>query len=283
MDLLNEINNCSEVELDSIIKNALQKSIESSEKNKRLGFADGGLVTSRISAHKGFISPDSRIKYSNLSMNAYSMATNDYFFEFAKFLKRWHVNNKGMLVKVIENFINGYFGISNGYDMRDDYFDQIAFQTTMTDDEYFEKLDNLKIGDLKGKNIAMCTERAAMAQNLLSLFGFDVYYCMGCVDNGGKEEAHCFNIARAKNTFMLLDYSLPVTIFENGRAIDYAPFQGSINIDELENILANGINKSFNSYEYIKTPEGIKKVSTGEIRTYNVGNLIMEQKQSKNK
>lgn len=283
MDLLSAINNCSDEELNSIIETALRESIENSDKNKRLGFADGSLATSKIIVHKGFISPDSRIKYNNRTVNNYSMTTDDYFYEFAKFVKNSHVNNKGTLVKVVENFINSYFGVSSGEDKRDDYFDQIAFQTTKTDDEYFEKLDNLEIGDLKGKNIAMCTERAAIAQNLLSLFGFEVYYCIGCVDNASKEEAHCFNIARAKNTFMLLDYSLPVTIFDNGKAIDYAPFQGSINIDELENILVNGVNKSFDSYEYIKTSEGIKKVLTREVRTYNVGNITFEQTQSKNR
>lgn len=283
MDLLEKINNCTEEELTSIIDEALKNVIEKSEKKERLGFVDGGLATSKIPSHKGFISPDSRIKYSNFSMNMYSMKTTDYIYDFAKYVKKNKISNKGTLVKFVENFINEYFGISNGIDMRDTYFDQIAFQTTTTDDEYFQKLENLEIGDLKGKNIAMCTERAALAQNLLSLFGFDIYYCMGCVNNDGKEESHCFNIARAKDSFKLLDYSMPVPIFENGRAIDYAPFQGSIELEELENVLVNGINKDFPTYEYVKTLEGIKKVPTGKVRTYNVGTTKMEQTQSKNK
>lgn len=283
MDLLERINNCTEEELTSIIDVALQNAINNADKKERLGFADGGLATTKIPSHKGFISPESRIKYSNFSMNMYSMKTTDYIYDFAKYVKKNNINNRGTLVKYVENFINGYFGISNGTDMRDTYFDQIAFQTTTTDDEYFEKLENLEIGDLKGKNVAMCTERAALAQNLLSLFGFDIYYCMGCVNNNGKEESHCFNIARAKDTFMLLDYSIPVPVFENGRAIDYAPFQGSIGLDELEDVLVNGFNKNFPSYEFIKTPQGIKKVATGESRIYNVGTMTFEQTQSKSR
>lgn len=280
MDLLERINMCTDEELTSIIDDELQVAIDSAEKMDRLGFPDGALATSKISAHKGFISPESRIKYSNGSMYLYSMKTNDYIYDFAKYVKKNKINNKGTLVKFVENFINSYFGISNGIDMRDTYFDRIAFQTTTTDDEYFEKLNNLEIGDLKGKNIAMCTERAALAQNLLSLFGFEIYYCMGCVNNNGNEESHCFNIARAKDSFILLDYSLPVSVFENGRAIDYAPFQGSISIDELEDVLLNGINKDFPSYEYIKTPQGIKKVAINELRTYNVGNMTFEKSNS---
>lgn len=277
MDLLEKINECTDEELTSIIDDALKMAIDNSEKKDRLGFTDGGLTTSKISAHKGFISPNTRIKYSNISMNLYSMKTKDYIYDFAKYIKKNKITSKGYLVKILENFINSYFGISNGIDMRDEYFNKIAFQTTTTDDEYFEKLYNLEIGDLKGRNIALCTERAALAQNLLSLFGFDVYYCIGCINNKGKEEAHCFNIARAKDSFILLDYSLPVSIIENGKAVDYAPFQGIIDIDELEDVLLNGINKDFPSYEYIKTSQDIKKVFTKELRTYSVGNLTFEK------
>lgn len=277
MDFIEKINDCPEEELTSLIDDALKTAIDNADKKERLGFTDAALATSKISAHKGFISPESRIKYSNASMNLYSMKTKDYIYDFVKYVKKNKINNKSTLVKIVEKFINSYFGISNGIDMRDAYFDQIAFQTTTTDDEYFEKLYNLEIGDLKGKNIAMCTEKAALAQNLLSLFGFEVYYCMGCINNNGKEEPHCFNIARAKDNFILLDYSLPVSVFENGSTVDYAPFQGIISLDELEDVLLNGINKEFPSYEYIKTLQGIKKVYTNELRTYNVGNMTFEK------
>lgn len=277
MDLLEKINNSSEEELTKVIDIAIQSAINSSEKKESLGFNVGSLATDKIPAHKGFIAPDTKIKYSNLSMNSYSMKTTDYIYEFAQFIKRNKITNRGSLVKFIEDFINIYFGIPNGIDERDTYFDQITFQTTSTDEEYFEKLEHLEIGDLKGKNIALCTERAAIAQNLLSLFGFEVYYCMGCVFNKDKEETHCFNIARAKDNFILLDYSLPVPIFENGQTTGYAPFQGIIALNELNDILENSLNKDFPNYEYLKTPQGIKRVPTGQNRTYNVGNIKFKQ------
>lgn len=284
MDLLTLINNCSEEEINSIIDDALKKTIETSEEEKTLGFSENMSAISKIAAHKGFIHPNSRIRYSNWSANTYSMKTTDYIYDFARYIKKMNINNRGNLVKYIENYINSYFGIvSDGIDRRDSYFDQIAFATTKTDEEYFAKIANLEIGDLKGKNIAMCTERAAMAQNLLSLFGFDVYYCMGCVNNNGKEEPHCFNIARAKDTFMLLDYSIPVTVFSNGNAVDFAPFQGSITLDEIEEFLLKGVNKGFASYEFIKTQQGIKKMETGQIRVYKVGSMTLEQTQTKNR
>lgn len=280
MNLLEQINNCKEEELTSIIDNAIQNAVTNS-KETQLGFANNKSSTSKILPHKGFISPNSRIRYCNISMNDYSMKTTDYIYEFAQYIKENKINNKESLISSIEPFINKYFGISKGKDKRDTYFDQMAFQTTNTDEEYFEKLENLEIGDLKGKNIAMCTERSAIAQNLLSLFGFESYYCIGCINNNGKEEPHCFNIARAQNCFVLLDYSVPITIFEEGKENKYVPFQAVIPFDEIENVLLESTNKTFQSYQYLKTSNEVKRKLTGQFRTYNVGNTTFKQIKSK--
>lgn len=281
MDILDKINNCKNEELDEIISTYLSEINLKSEKNKTLGFADNFGGESKILVHKGFISLNTKIRYSNYSMNTYSMNTDDYFYEFARFIKKYQVKNKGLLVKLIENFINIYFGLPNNKDMRDDFFDEIAFKTTKTDEEYFEKLDKLTIGDLKGKNRAMCTERAAIAQNLLSFFGIETYYCMGCIYNNGVQDVHCFNIARSQDNFILLDYSVPISVFENNKLVDLAPFQGIINQNDIEKILFDGDILEFDSYEYVKEFGKIRKVFNNEIRKYVVGNLSIEKEYQK--
>lgn len=284
MDLLNLIKCCSEEELNSIVNSALKNAMATAENGKTLGFDENMSAVSKFKVHKGFIHPNTRIKYSNSTAYSYSMKTTDYIYDFAKYIKKLSINNRSSLVKYIENYINSYFGIvRDGIDRRYIYFTQMTFETTTTDEELFEKIANLELGDLKGKNVAMCTEKAAMAQNLLSLFGFEVYYCMGYVNNNGKEEAHCFNIARAKDKYRLLDYSIPVTVFSNGSAVDYAPFQGDIELNEIEDILLNGFNKEFASYEYIKTPHGIKQMETGKIRVYNVGSMRFKETKLQNR
>ena len=157
--------------------------------------------------------------------------------------------------------------------MRDDYFDQLAWNTTQTDEEYFAKLESLTIGDLKGKNVAMCTERAAIAQNLLSLFGIESYYCCGSISYNGKQENHCFNIAAAKNGYILLDYSIPCYI--NAQTLEYAPFQGKIK-DDIEDILAGKIDMTFSDYEYIIRDGKVSRVEVDKDRTYAVGKYTLE-------
>lgn len=276
MDLLTVINNCTEEKLNLIIDKALEEIIKNSEKSKRLGFKDGGLAIDKIPAHKGFISLDSRVRYSNGSIYTYSMKTKDYFYEFAKFIKNNNVKTMNHLVKVVENFINYYFGEPTGKDVRDRYFDGFVLQTK-TDEEMFNTIERFSLGDMKGKNIAMCTERAAIAQNLLSLFGLEIYYCMGCIKHDNKEEPHCFNIARGRDKYILLDYSMPVSVVKDNTVYDYAPFQGHIELDELEDVLLNDHNKNYEEYEYVNTDSKLKKTLNGNNRAYQVGKLRFER------
>ena len=164
-------------------------------------------------------------------------------------------------------------------DLREDYFNELAWQTTTTDEEYFKKLEDLEIGNLKGQNIAMCTERAAVAQNILSLFDFETYYCIGLIDNNGKEEPHAFNIAKAVDSYILLDYSVPSYVISSaGKIVDYAPFQGKIKENEIEDFLTGKKTKEFDSYICLITQEGIKKIPTKEKREYIVGSFELEKK-----
>ena len=88
MDLLTLINNCSEEEIDSIVDTALKRAIETSEEGKTLGFDENMSSLSKFDIHKGFIHPDTRIKYSNRAVYSYSMKTTDYIYGFARNVKK---------------------------------------------------------------------------------------------------------------------------------------------------------------------------------------------------
>lgn len=275
MSLFEKVISCTNEELDSIISSALEDKNNSSNNISTLGFISGNAIT----VFNGFIPFNTRIKYSNFGIGDYSMKTTDFYFGFAKLLRKNKIQNKGQFISLIEPFINSYFGINrSSKDIREQVLNDIAFKTTTTDEEYFIKLENNEIGSLKGTGAAMCTERSAIAQNLLSLFGFESYYVMGCISNNGKEEAHCFNIAKAKDSYVLLDYSVPVPLISDNKVIGYVPFQGKIDNNELEQVIRNGQIKEFQNYQYIKEQDKYKKVSTDTIRSYAVGSFELKQK-----
>lgn len=268
MDLLNAIlNSKDDYELKNIIDNAIVDANSKSTKIERLGFLDHYNANT---CHKGFISLTTRIKYASMNIESYSMATIDFFYEFAKFVKKNNINTKQGIIYSLEVFINNYFGKPSSK-TREQIFNDIAFKTTKTDDEYFEALENNKIGDLKGSGAALCTEISAVAQQILSLFNFEVYYCIGCILNNNIEEPHCFNIVKRKNDYAILDYSMPVLSYnQNGNIIAKYPFVGVLSNSEFEEFIENGIIKSFDNYGYLNKNQ---KLPIGNRREYIIGSF----------
>ena len=277
MELFQKILECKEEEVDSIIKAAINESDINAEKIEKLGFI--GLIESR-NVHKGFIPLKTRIKYASLNMEDYGMGTTDFIYEFAHFVRKYKLNSKAALIYNLEYFVNNYFGYPGKID-REKIFNEHAYQTTTTDEEFFAALDNNKLGDLKGKGAALCTERGALVQQILSIFGTESYYCMGCVDLGDRQEAHCFNIVKRKKDYALLDYSIPIASYrEDGSVIAYYPFVGTLTNEEFLDFVNNSKVKSFDDY-YMN---GKQKEKTGIQRKYIVGEYEIEKenKNSKN-
>lgn len=275
MELLKQILECKDEEVDFIIKDAISKANANSQKVERLGFLS--CITAN-NLFKGFIPLDTRIKYMSLSMEDYGMQTTDFFYEFAYFIRKYNINSKGKLIYSLEYFINSYFGLPGKVD-RETLFNDMAFQNTTTDSEYFEALENNKIGDLKGKGAAQCTERAALAQQLLSLFDFESYYCIGCVEFDNKQEPHCFNVVKRQNDYALLDYSVPVNLYNlEGNVKAFYPFVGEIKKEEFFDFINNETIKSFDNYNYAINNQ---KMLTGYKRNYVVGVYEMQKERAK--
>ena len=78
----------------------------------------------------------------------------------------------------------------------------------------------IPLHDLKGTGAAQCTERGALVQQVLSIFGTESYYCMECVDLGDRQEGHCFNIVKRKNDYALLDYSVPIVSYKEDGSVN---------------------------------------------------------------
>lgn len=272
MELFQRILECKDEEVDSIIEAAINEANNNSEKVDKLGFLDNGKANN---VFKGFIPLKTRIKYACLNMEDYGMETTDFIYEFAHFIRKYKINNKVSLIHNLEYFINSYFGFYGKTD-RETIFNDVAWQNTTTDEEYFTALANNKLGDLKGKGAAQCTERGALAQQILSIFGTESYYCIGCIDLGDSQEGHCFNIVKRKNDYALLDYSVTVTAYnQDGSIRAYYPFIGILTNEEFLDFINNGTVKSFDDY-YIS---GSSAKQTGIQRMYVVGKYEIEKEE----
>lgn len=270
MNLFQRIIECEKEEVDSIIEEAIKEVDKNAEPIEKLGFANSFMCNN---AFKGFIPLKTRIRYSNMSMEDYGMGTTDFIYEFAHFIKKYQITSKGALIYYLESFINNYFGYSGKME-RETIFETNAWTSSKTDEEYFAALANNKIGDLKGKGAAECTERGALAQQILSIFGTETYYCMGCVDLGNRQEGHCFNIVKRKNDYALLDYSIPVTSYkDDGSVKAFYPFVGTLSNAEFLEFIDTGIIKSFDDY----CLKGNQEEKIDRKRSYVVGKFEIKK------
>lgn len=276
MDLLTQIINAeSDEKADEIITKNIELINSSKEPINQLGFLD---YNKCVPCYQGFIPLNTRIKYASMNIETYGMESTDYFYDFAHFIRKYNINNKGAMIYSLENFINLYFGYPGKTD-REEIFNVNAWkksaQAEDPDEEYFRLLENNKIGDLKGMGAAECTERGALAQQILSLFGTESYYCIGCMETNNMQECHCFNIVKRKNDYALLDYSVPVQVIdESGKIKNYYPFIGELSNEEFMDFANNGIIKCFDDYQCV----GNRKQQLNSQRKYVVGSYSIEQK-----
>ena len=97
--------------------------------------------------------------------------------------------------------IQDYFGDYSNIDERMDNYPDL--------DYIQDGLPMGKVSDLRGKNSAMCVERAMVAQNVLKLFGINSFYkCSGIIKND-KKEVHAYNVVEFDGKYYIFDATMP--------------------------------------------------------------------------
>lgn len=277
--MIEKIINAKEYDLDEIIKIRIDELNKRDDKVEKLGFFS---MAESYPVYKGFIPLDTRIKYSNFGLEDYGMKTTDFIYEYIHLIKKYNIFNAKQIIVFLEYYINLYFGLPQGTS-RENIFNDVAWKNTTTDEEYFSALQKNDIGMLKNKGAALCTERSAVAEQILSVLGFEVYYCMGCVDLGNNhQEPHCFNIIKTNKGYVLLDYSCPVKEYNTDNTLRaFYPFIAGITNEEFADFINENKLKSYSNYRYeIKDGKKIKVVDESS-RSYIVGKYEIEKDSSK--
>lgn len=170
-----DLNKFSEDKITQIINDRIKILEENAKKTKEIGNVEKS--DENASHHKGFISRDTKVCYS--MSQGYYIKTTDYIREFIEYIKQ---NNLSPSPKEIFKFLNEYFGERPSVDTR------------------IER-DFKEISDFKKSNRAMCTERAALANNILSFLGMETWFCDGSVYNSNNNisEGHAFLIVKSES------------------------------------------------------------------------------------
>jgi hypothetical protein len=158
---------------------------------------------SKQDPHHGYIGSNTRVCFQTRGVgfgfsSSYRLKDTGYLYEAVSFLqdKKDKINNGSDLFDEMESFFNSYFGIpdTSAGDRRVELIEKSIDWKAPTDEELFASFKNVDLSIFKGQHVAICAEHAAMAQNILSFFGYETYYTNGTVSINGKPQGHVFNI-----------------------------------------------------------------------------------------
>lgn len=177
-----------------------------------------------VKFHTGYVPKGTKVVFGcNTSDNGmvfnggeyYVVDDEEYVYEFCKSIKDADVRSDEELLEFILVFLNGYLG-GNGNQTRAEMFRLIM----KPDCTYYDSIREHKLSDFKGKGNALCTEYAIMANNILTVFGFDSTIVLGELKIGDNEvQDHAFNIVSyTDNEYnrndMLVDFSASIDVYD---------------------------------------------------------------------
>jgi len=201
--------------------------------------ADSTSVNMLYPIRRGFIAPDTSVKRSFMQLP--ELHLNDravyqgLFDQIIRFRKSpgWETQSMRTLVPTaIQYTIGEYFGNHFGEAESDQANRQFYFD---------EDSDVVNLSQLKGKRLAVCMEKAAVAQNLLSFTGMDCRLVMSnCYlrENQEKPELHVFNVFSTDKGNWIYDPTNPrLVMAADGSVLSVGAAAYHITNEQLHDIL----------------------------------------------
>lgn len=262
-DFLKIIINCSDDEFEHILMERIML-LEDTSSDNRDTIVPNERTYEYGSYYNGFIKKDVKIYFSMeyMPLACYTLGNYDYVFSFFKKIKELGINNKLEVIKYLSSFMDEYFGSFCGVDKREQFL--------------LKYNGNATIDCFKGKNLAACSERAAIVNNILEIIGISCIYVTGTV-NG---EQHAFNIVINNNKYYLLDTAFNCTLYDDkNKVLGTVPFFYSLGVmnGQLENFLMRDVSMQFDDRVTRKMPDGvIKYEKNGQIRKYSIEPIMLD-------
>lgn len=191
-------------------------------------------------SYSGFIGPNT-ILFSNGSNFFSGLVFDDFhiyqeFFDFINQDFDTYLHNEPMTIGCIQQFVWKYFGVHSG--------------STLDRMDIYSPSDMkpVSITSFKGNNLAACSERSALVQNLLVFMGFESEIIFGKLNN---DSSHAYIIFSSQNgnTKLLYDPMNPVT-FHDDNTTSYGFAVSKMSEEEYQD-LKNGKSYTFD-YSQVK-------------------------------
>lgn len=190
--------------------------------------------------HEGWIHPDSEVRR-NFIVDPININDDQAYMVLIDVIKQMKVagwQERGMkatLIPAIQHAIGTYFG--NHYATVDTETQNRAFYLNHVG---FDSVD-VSLSEIKGKGIAVCAEKAALAQNMLVFAGMQtelvLSYCQVVPD--GEKELHAYNIISSDGAkHAIYDPANPTLLNdENGKVLSLQPSIHPLSDEQYQSLL----------------------------------------------
>ncbi len=241
--------------------------LEKRTKSQKLGITEDNKV---LSVYKGYISSNSPIK-SSKSAEAFYLDNINIYYDFIEQYKN-HINEDDLLkmFQDLQNYFTDTFGLTGSQKKRNEVYCEYSSELQ---GKIFD-VEGLSVHKLTEKGAAMCLERSAILQNILSLLGLNSYFIYGKLEKFGLDditsELHSYNIVKiTKEDYLIYDISNPLSLEHNNTKY-YFPAINVIGEGQL-NDLIDGCNYVFDNKQ-VENLFDCEAVVLNEIkRIYTIG------------
>ncbi len=192
----------------------------------------------------------------------YYLNDNSYLYEFSKYIKDKEIETEEDLISYVYDFLEEYLGNFINPKARQDIHKLLY----MNDDYYFKPTKEHSNKDFVGTGGAMCTEYSTLAQNILTIYGFDMMYMM--------DDKHAYNLISIRDKVHILDLSMNVVVLDlDGKVIGDLPF-----LEEIEDFDSDYLNRVVygddkfivNEYYDLYMNDKLLKVTVKDTREYGI-------------
>ena len=188
--------------LEDFLEERIEKLINESEAKSLSRFS---------SEYGGFLHPESEIESNPLvrpfriSEESMKEISNIFSGILQEIIDNIDSNFRTLVLFAVQNTVNNYFENLDQVDRNDS--EKISRQKFYDDRSNQDYID---INEFKGLGVSKCSEKAAVAQNLWSIFGADteLIFSSNCEISGSNAD-HLFNIVRTDNRVFICDTENP--------------------------------------------------------------------------
>lgn len=193
--------------------------------------------------YKGFIHPDSEIK-PTIFLDGFKLDDDDIYVDLIDNVRAFKQDERWKSKSVRE--INPYAVLKT----LGEYFGNYAADDGLEGSHHSYYMDHssidseaLPLAELKGQSIAMCTEKAATAQNLLTMLGYDSELCLsqGCELTEGIKEMHAFNVLSSDRGRFIFEPTNPIFVSDSdGNVVNFLPATYKFTEEQYRDLMTGG-------------------------------------------